>query len=116
MIPGAPPPGTLHKRPRPSTAFAAVVERARQPTGGWKEGDRCTTPTGRLARVVAVHGASLELRYQQEGNAGRAAERGDTANVTLKAYLCRWLSPREVRSLQQPAYGHRKEGGDDATT
>jgi hypothetical protein len=110
MIPGAPPPGTLHKRLRPSTAFAAVVERARQPTGGWKVGDHCMTPTGRLCIVVSIDGTGLSLQYVRE----RSMRSIPDVDVTLRSYLCRWLSPREIRALEQPAYGHRKEGGDDA--
>jgi hypothetical protein len=110
VIPGAPPPGTLHKRPRPATAFAHIVERARQPTGGWKVGDFCMTPSGRLSRVVTITESGIELRYvQEESVKGRPP-----VDVTLKAYLCRWLSPRDVKALKQPERGHWKEGGTDA--
>jgi hypothetical protein len=113
VSPGAPPPGTMHKRPRPSTAFAHLIERARQPAGGWSLGDHCMTPSGRLCRVVAIGTAGLDLQYVQEsGNVRRPP-----VDVTLKAYMCRWLSPRDVKALKQPERGHWKspeQGGTDA--
>ena len=113
MRPGAPPPGTLHKRPRPASDFQRRVEWARQPTGGWKVDDFCMTPSGRLCRVVTVGESGLELQYvQEESVKGRPA-----VDVTLKTYLCRWMSAREVRALKQPERGHWKkadEGGADA--
>ena len=111
MPPGAPPAGTMHKRPRPATEWQRRIEWARQPTGGWKESDYCMTPTGRLARVVSVSGDDgLALQYVHESNAaGRAA-----VDVTLKRHLCRWLSPREVRGLKMAHNESRTEGGGDA--
>jgi hypothetical protein len=110
VVPGAPPPGTLHKRPRPSTAFAHIVERARQPTGGWKVGDCCMTPTGRLCTVVSVHELMLDLQYVQESSTKGRPD----VDVSLRPYLCRWLSPREVKALKQPERGYWNEGGTDA--
>lgn len=109
VVPGAPPPGTLHKRPRPTSDWQRRVEWARQPTGGWKVDDFCMTPSGRLCRVVTIGESGLELQYvHEECGAGRAA-----VDVTLKMHLCRWLSLREVKALKQPERGHFK-GGDDA--
>ena len=126
MIPGAPPPGTLQKRPRPATEWQRRLEWARQPTGGWKEGDFCMTPAGRLGRVVAVREDSLALQYVQASKASgldteparpvlqHARARRDAEDVRLKRHLCRWLSPREVQSLKRPNNESRTEGGGDA--
>ena len=109
MIPGAPPPGTLHKRPRPATEWLRHVERARQPTGGWKVDDYCMTPSGRLSRVVAV-GETLDLQYVRESGVPYSTE---TVDVTLRPFLCRWLTAREVKALKRPEHGHQ-QGGEDA--
>jgi hypothetical protein len=113
VVPGAPPPGTLHKRPRPTSDWQRRVEWARQPTGGWKVDDFCMTPSGSLCRVVTIGEFGLDLQYVREGGGSRPA----AVDVTLKTYLCRWLSAREVRALKQPEQGHWKqgnEGGADA--
>ena len=110
MIAGAPPPGTLHKQARLASEWDRRIQWARQPTGGWKQGDCCMTPSGRLGRVVSVSDGGLALQYvQEECGAGRAA-----VDVTLKMHLCRWLSPREVRALRQPNGAVKSEGGSDA--
>jgi hypothetical protein len=110
VIPGAPPPGTLHKRPRPASDYQRRLEWARQPTGGWKVEDFAMTPSGRLCRVVAVNESSLELRYIHEGGGSRHMD----VDVTLQLRLCRWLSAREVKAFKQPDSGHGKEAGDAA--
>jgi hypothetical protein len=110
LIPGAPPPGTLHKQPRLASEWERRIQWARQPTGGWKQGDYCMTPSGRLGRVVSVSDDGIALQYvQEECGTGRRA-----VDVTLKRHLCRWLSPREVRALRQPNGGVKSEGGADA--
>lgn len=112
MTAGAPPPGTLHKRPKPATEWQRRLEWARQPTGGWKAGDFCMTPSGKLSRVVDT-GRVLALQYVRESGAAYSAA---SVDVCLQAYLCRWLSPREVQALRRPDQGSEKTttGGSDA--
>jgi hypothetical protein len=109
VIAGAPPPGTLQKRPRPANDWQRRVEWARQPAGGWKQDDFCMTPSGRLARVLFVSEQGLALAYIHESPRRRAH-----ADVSLKPHLCRWISPREARALKQPNGGVKSEGGADA--
>lgn len=109
MIPGAPPPGTLHKRLRPASAYARQVQRARQPTGGWNAGDFCLTPTGRLCRVLAV-GDVLQLQYALDNNSFD----GEAADLSLRPWLCSWLSPRQVTAIRRPHFLPPGEGADAA--
>lgn len=108
MIAGAPPPGTLHKQTRLASDWQRRIQWARQPAGGWKQGDYCMTPSGRLSRVVGVE-KSLDLQYVR---ASSTAYSPDSVDVSLQRHLCRWLSPREVRALKQP--DRLNQGGADA--
>ena len=113
MTAGAPPPGTLQKRPRATTEWQRRLEWARQPTGGWKAGDFCMTPSGKLSRVVAVE-KGLLLQYVRESGVAYSAQ---SVDVALQPHLCRWLSPREMRDLKRPDQGNQNnttDGGADA--
>lgn len=112
MPPGAPPAGTLQKPPRPVSVYARQIQRARQPTGGWKPGDFCMSPSGRLCFVVDLDPHDrLALQYVRED---RGAPRRDVVDVTLSPHLCRWLSPRDMQSLRRASTGTSSRGGSDA--